>query len=108
LSQEQVSAQIPQLTNNQLNELTNELTVEEENKVVDINDMIKNLAKQKSMAYREVVDNNRGYKKNMDMKYRKLMSKKLSNDRYGQWEQLLSNDETRENAIDFAKSMCHG
>ena len=42
------------------------------------------------------------------MKYRKLMSKKLSNDRYGQWEQLLSNDETRENAIDFAKSMCHG
>ena len=108
LRQEQVSAQIPQLTNNQLNELTNELTVEEENKVVDINDMIKNLAKQKSMAYREVVDNNRGYKKNMDMKYRKLMSKKLSNDRYGQWEQLLSNDETRENAIDFAKSMCHG
>ena len=107
LRQEQVSAQIPQLTNNQLNELTNELTVEE-NKVVDINDMIKSLAKQKSIAYREVVDSNRGYRKNMDMKYRRLMSKKLSNDRYGEWEQLLSNDETHDNAINFAKSICNG
>ena len=70
--------------------------------------MIKSLAKQKSIAYREVVDSNRGYRKNMDMKYRRLMSKKLSNDRYGEWEQLLSNDETHDNAINFAKSICNG
>jgi len=100
------SALIPQFTNNQLNELTNKST--ERSNVVDIKDMVKHIAKIKSMKYREVVDSGRTYHQNMEYKYRNLMVRKLSRERYSDWIERLNNEETHTDALNYAKMMCNG
>jgi len=100
------SALIPQFTNNQLNELTNKST--ERSNVVDLKDMVKHIAKIKSIKYREVVDSGRTYHQNMEYKYRNLMVRKLSRERYADWIDRLNDEETHNDALNYAKMMCNG
>lgn len=73
---------------------------------INIDGLVKNIAKQKSLAYRNVVDSGNTYQQNMDRKYRKMMVSRLSADNYSEWLKTLQNSETRDKAIDYARLLC--
>ena len=77
-----------------------------EPKGINIKDITKRLAKNSNPHYRAVVNNGLGYHKNMENKYIKLMTRRLSTDRYHEWLLLLNDKNTKQRAIQYAKELC--
>lgn len=73
---------------------------------INLNGMLKNLAKKKSIHYHAVVNSGRTYEQNMERKYRKVMPSKLSSDKLNDWIKLLNDPNTKQAAMDYARKLC--
>ena len=73
---------------------------------IDINKTIKKLAKNSNPYYKATINNGLGYHQNMENKYIRLMSSKLSTDRYSEWLVQVANKETKQDALSYAKHLC--
>jgi len=73
---------------------------------IDINKTVKRLAKNTNPYYKATVNNGLGYHQNMENKYIRLMSSKLSTDRYSEWLVQVANKETKQDALSYAKHLC--
>jgi hypothetical protein len=73
---------------------------------IDINNTIKKFAKNSNPYYRQVVNNGLTYHQNMENKYIRMMSKKLSQHRYNEWLLQVSDKKTKQDALSYAKTIC--
>jgi AAA15 family ATPase/GTPase len=73
---------------------------------IDINKTIKKFAKNSNPYYKAVVNNGLSYHQNMENKYIRLMSKRLSRDQYSQWLVRLDNEQTKQDALSYAEKQC--
>tara|TARA_Y100001951_G_scaffold33992_1_gene26806 strand:- start:606 stop:1175 length:570 start_codon:yes stop_codon:yes gene_type:complete len=73
---------------------------------IDINKRIKKIAKHSNPYYKATINNGLSYHQNMENKYTRLMSQKLSRDQYSQWLERLDNKNTKQYALSEAKRLC--
>jgi|TARA_R100000458_G_C8271337_1_gene246046 hypothetical protein len=73
---------------------------------IDINKRIKKLAKNTNPYYKQVVNNGLSYHQNMEHKYIRLMSKKLSQHRYSEWLEKVADKKTKQDALSYARHLC--
>jgi len=73
---------------------------------IDISKTIKKLAKNSNPYYKQVVNNGLTYHQNMENKYIRLMSKRLSTHRYNEWLEQVANKDTKQDALSYAKTLC--
>ena len=73
---------------------------------IDINKTIKKLAKNSNPYYKATVSNGLGYHQNMENKYIRLMTRRLSRHQYSEWLERLDNKETKQDALSYAKHLC--
>ena len=67
---------------------------------------IKKIAKHSNPYYKATINNGLSYHQNMENKYTRLMSQKLSRDQYSQWLERLDNKNTKQYALSEAKRLC--
>ena len=73
---------------------------------INIYNTIKKLSKNTNPYYKQVVNNGLSYHQNMENKYIRLMSKKLSQHRYNEWLEQVANKDTKQDALSYAKHLC--
>ena len=73
---------------------------------IDISKTIKKFAKNSNPYYKQVINNGLSYNQNMENKYIRLMSKKLSQHRYNEWLEQVANKDTKQDALSYAKHLC--
>ena len=73
---------------------------------ISIYNTIKKLSKNTNPYYKQVVNNGLSYHQNMENKYIRLMSKKLSQHRYNEWLEQVANKDTKQDALSYAKHLC--
>ena len=73
---------------------------------IDINKTVKRLAKNTNPYYKATVNNGLGYHQNMENKYIRLMTRRLSRHQYSEWLERLDNKETKQDALSYAKHLC--
>ena len=71
-----------------------------------VSNTIKKLSKNTNPYYKQVVNNGLSYHQNMENKYIRLMSKKLSQHRYNEWLEQVANKDTKQDALSYAKHLC--
>jgi len=73
---------------------------------INIYNTIKKFTKNTNPYYKQVVNNGLTYHQNMENKYIRLMRNKLSQHRYDEWLEQVSNKETKQDALSYAKHLC--
>jgi len=86
--------------------ITNNLSPPTKPTINIYNNTIKKFAKNTNPYYKQVVNNGLTYHQNMENKYIRLMRNKLSQHRYDEWLEQVSNKDTKQDALSYAKHLC--